>query len=690
MSQFVSLRQTLWRTATVASLAIGLIVPLGAASVVEAQSSLPDTAAAAPEDTLLYHEISLDREGNQWQQVDELLGRVGVPNALDTFESELIASGSDSGDLTQADLDALFGGEMAIVVSPDAVQHLVAMMEHMQAMEGHQGKAMHDAMATPTAMGPDMMATPGAYDMGGSMGIAAVLEPSDLDTAWSYVERQFNAAADKEGVTVQSETYEGADLLVIEPAPNKGGKSKKHGHGSEDWMHSYPLDPRHGLVAARAGNFIIAGSSRDDVSNPIDVVNGNAPALADSASAAAVRAELPAELISFTYLSTPALLEGLGQDWVDAWEQAFGPEMNLEQSQGYAGIGISAEQFGFRLDSVMIPAEGSSFGDLVPENDPGLLDAASNASAGSFLFSSGSLPDNAFASAAYSIATAVNAANAGETMDQNPMAQPPTAEEINAQIEKAAGVLGFNPQTDLVDLLGRDFFIASALPTFSMDGFKWDFIAALGATDTAKLAATTQKIAALIERSSENVDVSTRQVDGSTVYAVGDSSSAGMPSIDFGVVGDHLVVGSGSGVDNYGQPAAASLADDAQFQAVMGSLPSEGYEVAYVNVGQLVDFFTSLRGGSTGGPTDNDPACAQYADQSAAQAALDGDPFANSQLDLDFDGQACEDAFAASGATPVAAPAGGLENLRAFGAVSYRKGETVGSSAILYIAEPGS
>ena len=152
-----------WRAVAAAALVVTMSAPLWFASDAAAQAALPETAVAAPDSTVLYHEIDLDREGAQWQQVEELLGRVGLPDALDMWEEELLAEGARKGDFTQADLDALFGGEMAITVSPDAVKLLATM---------HQGEhGMGEAMATPMA------------DENAPMGVAAILLAGDPDAS---------------------------------------------------------------------------------------------------------------------------------------------------------------------------------------------------------------------------------------------------------------------------------------------------------------------------------------------------------------------------------------------------------------------------------------------------------------------------------------------------------------------------
>ena len=68
------------------------------------------------------------------------------------------------------------------------------------------------------------------------------------------------------------------------------------------------------------------------------------------------------------------------------------------------------------------------------------------------------------------------------------------------------------------------------------------------------------------------------------------------PSLEFGVVDDQVVVGTGGGIEDLVTEPAASLADDPQFQAVMDVLPSEYYQVSYVDIGQAVDVLTAMLG----------------------------------------------------------------------------------------------
>jgi hypothetical protein len=266
------------------------------------------------------------------------------------------------------------------------------------------------------------------------------------------------------------------------------------------------------------------------------------------------------------------------------------------------------------------------------------------------------------------------------------MQQMPTPEEMEAEIARASAALGFDLQTDLFALLGNEFFLYSSLPTFDMRGVGIAAAASIATTDPETLTRTSRQIASLIDRSGPEADISVRQVEGNTLYVVSDPESPDSPSLEFGVVGDRAVVGTEGGINDLSSTPTASLADDPLFQAVMGALPAEYYQVSYVNVGAIIDPLMMLFAGMEGQQAAPDAGidCADYADQAAAQAAYDEDQVANAGLDLDFDGQACEDAFVS--AEEATGP--GLNNIRAFASVSFQRDDMMGSSAILQIGAP--
>jgi hypothetical protein len=628
-----------WRIGVALTLLLGLSVPAWSAPPVSAKGTLPETAGAAPEGTVLFQAFDLDREGEQWQQTGTLLERVGLPDALELWEAGVLEEGAKKGDFTEADLDALMGGELAVVVTPLAVQRVV---EH-QEMRQQRG----DADATPTAH---------AWDE--PVGVTAILLPGDPDAAWDYVERQVADLAAKHDVPVEEVSHGSGELLWVEmPDPRErltekledavGEAEVEEALGGLMGETGMDLQGKPGFAAGRAGDFIIAGVSQADVTEIIDVVDGATDSLADSAEAEQVAAELPAETLSFTYLDVAAILDAVGEKTVQKL-QAMMPQADQALWQARAGFAVSAVEPGFRVDAVAVPSESGSLGSAAIANDPAISAAAERVPAESFLYEAGVIPENAFVGAAYMLALAVNGDVAGENGQYGKHNQLPTEQEMEEEIATAAATLGFDPRSELFDLLGGQFIAFSSFPTFDMNGVGLDAVAAVATTDAGNLNETTRKIAAAIDRSDTGADVSARNVDGDTIYVVTDPEMAKGPSLEFGVVDDQAVVGIGGGIEDLVTEPAASLADDPQFQAVMDELPDEYYQVTYVNIGQAIDVVTAMLGAMNESRT--------------GEAAV---------------------------ATPGPA-AGSPANIRALGAVAYQRGEAAGSSMILYIAEPQS
>jgi hypothetical protein len=637
-----------WRIGVTLALLLAFLVPAWSAPAVLAQGTLPETAAAAPAGTAVFQEFDLDREGGQWQQTGTLLERVGLPNALELWEDAVLEAGAKKGDFTEADLDALLGGELALVVTPVALERAVEHHEKSQ----QQG---------------DDSATPMAHTWDEPLGVTAVLLPGDPAAAWDYVERQVADLGAKYDVPVEEISHGGGELLWVE-MPDLRERLKEHvvdalgaaglpevmaGMMVENSMHGgmdVGMEGRPGFAAGRAGDFIIAGVSQADVTEIMDVVGGTTDSLADSAEAQQVAADLPADALSFTYFDGSAILDALGKRTLEKMQAMMSPaEQAVWQAQ--SGMAVSAVESGFRVDAVVVPGESGDLGAAAIANDPAIVAAAERVPAGTFLYQAGVVPQDAFAGAAYMLALAVNGNLADEGSQGGGLNQLPSEEEIDQEIATAAATLGFDPRSELFDLLGGEFIAFSSFPMLDMSGFGPDAVAAVTTSDPATLTETARKIAASIERAGLGADVSVRDVDGNTIYVVSDPEMAMGPSLEFGVVDDQVVVGTGGGIEDLMAEPTTSLADDPQYQAVMGFLPGEYYQVSYIDIGQAGDVLTAMLG-------------------AIAERALPAD------AGVEMPG--------------TATGAGSPANIRALASVSYQRGESAGSSVILYIAEPQS
>src|SRR5215211_4903789 len=642
-----------WRIGVTLSLLLGFLVPAWSAPPVLAQGTLPETAAAAPAGTALFQVFDLDREGVQWQQTGTLLERVGLPNALELWEDAVLKIGAERGDFTEADLDALLGGELALVVTPVAVERAVEHHEKSQ----QQG---------------DDAATPMAHDWDEPLGVTAVLLPGDPDAAWDYVERQVADLAAKYDVPVEEISHGSGEVLWVEMPDLRERLIERLGDALgaaglpevmagmmvENGMHDgmdVGMVGRPGFATGRAGDFIIVGVSQADVTEIMDVVGGTTDSLADSPEAQQVAADLPADALSFTYFDGSAIVDALGTRTLKKMQAMMSPaEQAMWQAQ--SGLAVSAVESGFRVDAVVVPGEGGDLGSAAIANDPAIAAAAERVPAGTFLYQAGVVPENAFAGAAYMLALAVNG-DMADGKSQGGLNQLPSEEEMEKEIATAAATLGFDPGSELFDLLGGEFIAFSSFPSLDMTGFGPDAVAAITTSDPDTLTETARKIAAAIERSSSGLDVSVGDVDGNTIYVVSDPKMKMGPSLEFGVIGDQVVVGTGGGIEELMTEPTASLADDPQYQAVMDVLPSEYYQVSYVDIGQAGDVLTAMLGAIMERVLPADAGV-----EKPSSAAVDV-------------------------ATPVPA-AGSPANIRALAAVSYQRGETAGSSVILYIAEP--
>lgn len=671
---------TLARVGLACSLAFGAVVGIGASTLpgVAAQgtSSLPDSAELVPEDALVYLSTNLEIDNDQWAQTQDLLTRIGFPDALPQLRGEIL----DEAGLVDGDVpsdDPLFGGELAVVVTEGAIARIMDEVESMGGMDMVVSDAMGDAetsaMATPGLLDADA-ATPVADAADApALGVAAILFPGDIDEAWDTLQ---GLKEDMGGATSSTIDYEGVEIEYQPADPGAGS----------------------GTALARLDDAILVSGSAADLEPIIDVANGDAPAIAELDALNNVRDRLPAEALLFAYINGARIGDALPPEVMDAL---------VTTAPQYAGMGgaifdfdsgmtLSADASGFRFDAIGIAPEDSPMLAMLPENVD--LTADERVAADTFVFAAGTDlgPTGALNSVAVSIAQLVNQAAGGAAA--TPMPTDPfaafNAEYVEEQFAGAEDVLGFDLRADLFDQFVGEFAFALSLPSFGAGGLDFNGVFASGLDDEETVANSLTRLARLIDTAVSgsdiaDIDVTTRQLDGDRVYVLQDPENPEIFSAEFGVVGEEVLAGIGSGINDYVTRPASPLADDPRYLAVMESLPADNYQAAYINIGQIVSFLEMtgvVEGGAAAATTDADPACADYATQASAQEAYDADPFEEAALDQDFDGNACEDFFA--DATPTAGVAGGsLSAIEAFAAVNYRTDDpgVVGSSAILFI-----
>lgn len=655
-------------------LGASLLVPLLGGNDVSAQEDALETASAAPADAVIYYELDLDFEGGQWQQADALLARVGVPNALDTWKQEMIAEGESSGTFGEADMDALLGGEIALIVRPQAVSSFIE-MQHMIEKATLAEDDTSTSSATPlAAMGHE------------ASGIAVIMTPGDPNAAWDYVLRQSQSWAEKKGVELEYASGPGEDLIWTEGLPAAADEKAWEGDPFEAFFSHHR---KGGFAVGLSGDFIVASATVDDVTDIFDVINGGTPALSSDNDFTELSSRVPEDTISVAFVDTSGMIEQLDDETREAIESFLPEGMSAESLNSASVLAISTDDSGFRMNAVSTVPEGEAAAQLMVANNDFATNAAASVPAGAFIFSAGEVPPTAFAGAGFGVAQAVNESVDGGMGEPGDMDSLPTAEDIDSEIAKASETLGFNPATDLFDLLGGEYLVFAPFPTISFDAFSWDAVATVQTSDPSRLAETMMTIANMAKNEGDGASVTVRTLGTDTIYKLADPENPGSPSLEFGVLGDRVVAAFGNGVASLDTPPDATLADDAQYREVMGFFPEEFAQVTYIDISQAAGPLMMLTGQfQTAGISDADVACLEYENQQAAQFAYEEDPIALMDLDLDFDGTACEDAFAVAGATPVTEP-GSLANIRAFATVTYQDGEFMASDALLYIPEPG-
>src|SRR5829696_2954111 len=633
---------------------LGMLIPsLGRVAPVAAQATSVSfsTAEVAPADSIAYLVMTLDDESEQWRLADTLLDRAGLGEALDQ------EVGSELRDEAGEDLplDAFLGGEVGVIVSPTVLETLA---------EESMGAADLEAM-----LGGMETGTPEAESTGvEAQGFALALEARAPDTAWTGI-RDSILGEDQH----EESTYEGTDILYAPPAT------------SDD----------EGMAAARAGDLVLIATTPEDLHPLIDTADGRTPPITTVPEFTAVRDELPTDFLMFAFTNS-----------IDTSDADFGPfAMFADQfsTEAFSGTTVAADEPGFRMETVTLAAEGETLPAGADNYESELLTKAPEDSllfmSGADLGSTGVLD----VLGATVIGLAMGMGGPTATPDPNTSAE----EYIAQQYEAAESLIGINLQTDLFQQLSGEYggWLAANLENEDVSG-----LFASGVDDAETVSNALQQLSFLIQGASgAETPLTTREVGGGQVYVIDLGDEAGS-TLEFGVVGDYLVVGKGDAVDRFGEEATGSLAENTQFQAVMDTLPVEYNAHTYIDLAQAIPLAQTAaeESGDMGfGPTDQildaSESCGNYETQEEAQAAYDAAESGTFDLDQDFDGQVCEDYFDSAGAasdtaagTPAsqdgAAPADALADvdysaIKAFAFVAYEDGDVQRSSSILYITE---
>ncbi|HET7093320.1 MAG TPA: DUF3352 domain-containing protein [Thermomicrobiales bacterium] len=628
---------------------VGIAAPARAQTPAAVAAST--TAAAAPADSLAFFEAPLDESSAQWTLAQDLIQRAGFGSALDELRQDLTDSSG-----RPLPLDAFLGGEAGIVVSDAALEQAV----EASGMAGPSMADISELLGTPAATTAPAAEAPAGW--------ALILDARAPSTAFAGLSQAVADQASEAGGSVQQSTYQG---VPISYAPGNGADVS-------------------GLATARVDAHVLLAQTPADLQSVIDTAQGTTPSIETVAAYTTIRQTLAGDHVLFGFLNGPAAAQAQGA--------IAGTGGALAVETRYTGLTISADQPGFRMETVSVSADGAP----LPPGAAPAQSALLGRTPGDALFflSAQDLAKTGILDALGAVALGTMSAGFGAAATPPPGESP--EEFIARQYEGMAALLGFNPQTDLFQQLVGEYglWVRAQADTSTMSAL---FVS--GVKDPGTVANALAQVTMLIQGNSGGaMTATTRTVAGSRITTL--PGEPGTPPIEYGVIGDQLVVGVGDAIDRFASANGPSLADNAQYQAVMATLPTTFNGSLYLDLTQLVPLAQASEEASsdaasnvTGLPAvrDASPDCADYPDQAAAQKAYDALETGTFDLDQNFNGVVCEDFFATPApAAPAATPA--METgpqlassaLKAFALVAYDQDGMRRTSSILYIEGAGS
>ncbi len=613
------------------------------------------TAAAVPADATAYVAINVDPNSEQFQTSADLSGSSGL---IDLFN--LVA------DLDLSDADDISGvfegvGATEIGVGIPAVS-----------------AGQIESLAT---------ATTGDVPEVADQDVRVVLATADPEAAFTYLTEEFPALAAGPNSSTEQSTYAGVDVVSI-----------GDGASLETTVNFALID-----------DLIVITPTIEGIESSIDTAQGTTDSIASTGKFQDVTGQLGGESMLFAFsdngaiLSDPAYTDLLTEMGID-------PSV-LAQFNVYSGLQVAADADapGFRVNTVSFPntdggatpaAMPSFSSDLTSQVPDDTMVYLGGNNLGQVL---GPIVSIALASSAVtdvvgevaaSPAAVATVTASGATPESDIGAERATMDEgtpvASDDISEIADVVA-----SFLNLLTGEYVVAIQAPqiTALSDPNSLYVLFASGIEGGPLVDSLLSLATDSLSGADSGVTVTSEMIDGNTVYTATTGADATAITFSYGVVDGQVLVGLGDSVQSFLAGPDVSLADNPQFQetfAALGRAPEEG-SVVYLDFTTLLPLVQTggeLLGG-TGSVLDNDPNCAQYDSQSDAQSAYDEDPYDNSNLDLDFDGEACEDFFAPAGTPEPMLSDVDFSGVVSYGQVTYQ-GDGFTASEGLFLLSPAS
>lgn len=520
-----------------ALMALSLLAAIGAGLLIQSparaqEKGLLSTSSVTPADVVLYAEISLDTSSAQLQQFDKLLARLGSTESLIDAINKSATDPSSDIDLT--------GAEVAVAVLPSALAEGASVGSEIV------GGATSGESTSDLAQQVSSQA--------GNQGAVVIIKPTDIASVEASMKK--TASDEANNATV---TYKGADITTY--GDTEGGST----------------------AYAVVGDYLFAGSAADDIKAFVDASQPGADTLANLDAFTKTSDLLPADRVAYAFLNGPVTIDAATKA---AGDRSMGDAIRevFATFSGYTGLVMTADDAGVRFESVIVPASGTA--NAKPAGSAVDLDFASRMPADTVVYASGF--DLGRSMLMNALGLGIGLAFMGISSGATPTDQAtPMPMSIDGIYEALARTFGINLKTALLDQMTGPYGFG-VWGTDATDISGVNAVLLSGAKDSGIIGDSLGTISLLVQAAGQGrINVTSKQLPGGSVNHVEFQSSGSTVAIDYGVIGDRLVLGLNDGAETALNGPTDSLADADTFKTAMSYLPAEYQAVYFVDVAQL-------------------------------------------------------------------------------------------------------
>jgi len=633
------------RRLTSITLIASLMLALTAAShspVVAMDTASLQTASAVPAVAQFYLAVDVDTTGPQITKSLELLERAGLSDSDDSL-STIVSPGAEARGVNVETVDELIDGELAVAGTGLNVDALGVLSD--LPMDGDLSGVNVDEIGSNV-----------------SSGIAVVITASNMDEVTVELIAEFREDAATAGSPVEETEVEGAQVLVTEGDAATGEA---------------------GNVMAILDDVVILGEVLEDVRPFIEAQAGVVPSLANEPDFIETMAQLPDESLLAVYTPGPSDLNS-----IEALLREAGVSLALDLLVGpgaASGFALSADDAGFRVDTVRLAKTGEQFE---------VAGLASNLTLADRVPSDSLLLVNGFdlgTSLAFRLIEQLLVVGSGLMSGSTEIVPEMTQAYIDSQYAEFVQLLGFNLQTAFIQQLQGEYgFAVTGVDPVDPANIQAILTSEVG--DPLVVTDALSSAGALVQAFSEGqAVVSTVTIGESSLNQVALNADGSEITVQYGLVGDEFALSVGEALVEYTLGIAEPLSANPDFQEALSLLPAEYDGLFYLATSDLAEtgepILTEASSDLDSGLEDANDRCAEYITQPLAQAAYDEDPINNFELDLNFNGVACDDYFDDTAPGSPVAVLDAQANIGSFAVVSYKQDGMAFTSGILVIPD---